>query len=68
MLDTNVKKEATRVGKSFLTDEAFVVLKKLCIFLLEEAPEKKTIVFVRGKYLKVKKGRKHDLVMKLTGF
>ena len=42
MLDTNVKKEATRVGKSFLTDEAFVVLKKLGIFLLEEAPEKKT--------------------------
>ena len=58
MLDTNVKKEATRVGKSFLTDEAFVVLKKLGIFLLEEAPEKKNILFVRGKILKVNKREK----------
>ena len=65
MLDTNVKKEATRVGKSFLTYEAFVVLKKLGIFLLEEAPEKNYIVFLGKILIKV---RKHDLVMKLTGF
>ena len=34
-----MKKEAARIGKSLLADEAFVVLKKFGIFLLQEAPE-----------------------------
>ena len=39
MLDTNVEQQAARVSKGLLADEAFVILKKLSIFLLQEAPE-----------------------------
>jgi len=44
MLDTNVKKQAARVGKGLLADEAFVILKKIGIFLLQEAPEVRAVV------------------------
>ena len=43
MLDTDVKKQAARIGKSLLTHEAFVVLKKFGIFLLQEAPEQNNV-------------------------
>jgi len=39
-----VKKQAARVGKSLLADEAFVVLKKFSILLLQEAPEVRAVV------------------------
>ena len=39
MLNTNVEEKAARVGKSLLADQAFIVLEKLGIFLLQEAPE-----------------------------
>jgi len=39
-----VEKEAARVSKSLLTDEAFVVLKQLGIFLLKQTPEVRAVV------------------------
>ena len=38
-----MKKQAARIGKSLLTHEAFVVLKKFGIFLLQEAPEQNNV-------------------------
>ena len=38
-----MKKQAARIGKSLLTHEAFVVLKKFSIFFLQEAPEKNVV-------------------------
>ena len=52
MLDTNVKKQAARVGKSLLADEAFVVLKKFSILLLQEAPEQNKHFGLYEKYQK----------------
>ena len=50
MLDTNVEEKAARVGKSLLADQAFVVLEKLGIFLLQEAPEQYIHIMFKQKY------------------
>ena len=45
-----MEEKAARVGKSLLADQAFIVLEKLGIFLLQEAPEQYIRIMFKQKH------------------